>query len=386
MPFIWSAILYGVLTGLGKGAFSGCSGLTSITIPDSVTSIGSYAFYGCSGLTSITIPSSVTSIGGSAFSGCSGLTSVTIGNSVTSIGGSAFSGCSGLTSITIPDSVTSIGDSAFSGCSGLTSVTIPDSMTSIGEYVFYDCDGLVSITIPFVGQKADGSGATHFGYIFGASNYSNNGNYVPETLKEVIITGGASIDDYAFSGCSGLTSIIIPDSVTSIGESAFSGCSRLTIITIPGGVTSIGDNTFSGCSGLTSVTIGEGVKSIGEDAFDNCSGLTDVYYQGDLSGWLEIEFGDYYANPMYYADNLYINGELLQGDIVVPEGTEKIGAYAFYNCDALTSVTIPDSVTSIGEDAFNYGTTIYFQGTIAQWQAIGGETSYTVICTDGYIS
>ena len=117
----------------------------SVVIPSTVTYdgttysvifIGDYAFGGCSGLTSVTIPNSVTSIGGSAFNSCSGLTSVTIPNNVTSIGGSAFYCCSGLTSVTIPNSVTSIGKSAFSGCSGLTSVTIPNSVTSIGDYAF----------------------------------------------------------------------------------------------------------------------------------------------------------------------------------------------------------------------------------------------------------
>ncbi|MEE3404803.1 MAG: leucine-rich repeat domain-containing protein, partial [Acutalibacteraceae bacterium] len=111
------------VTEIGESAFSGCTGLTSITIPDSVTSIGNSAFSGCTGLTSITIPDSVTSIGNYAFSGCTGLTSITIPDSVTSIGSSAFSGCTGLTSITIPDSVISIGDGAFSGCTGLTSIT-----------------------------------------------------------------------------------------------------------------------------------------------------------------------------------------------------------------------------------------------------------------------
>ena len=450
------------VTSIGDYAFYWCSGLTSVTLPDSVTSIGrgafegcsslqfneyddakylgndanpylvlyevadtsvtsfeimaqtkiiyDNAFSGCSGLTSIVIPDSVTSIGRYAFDGCSGLTSITIPDSVTSIGNSAFSGCSGLTSVTIPDSVTSIGYEAFYGCSGLTSVTIGDGVTSIGRDAFEGCSGLTSITIPFVGEKADGTGTTYFGYIFGASEYFDKyGDYVPESLKEVIITGGTSIGERAFSGCSGLTSITIPDSVTSIGEYAFYGCSGLTSITIPDsvtsigeeafsdcsgltsvtigdGVTSIGDYAFSGCSGLTSITIGDGVTSIGWDAFDYCNDLTDVYYQGDLSGWPEIEFSDYSANPMYYADNLYINGQLLQGDIVIPEGTEKIGDYAFNDCSGLTSITIPDSVTSIGEDAFYYGTTIYFKGTVAQWQAIGGETSETVICTDGYIS
>ena len=129
-------------------AFWSCSGLTSITIPNSVTSIGDGTFSGCNGLTSITIPNSVTSIGNVTFNGCSGLTSVTIPNSVTSIGESAFSGCSSLTSITIPNSVTSIGSYAFSVCNGLTSVTIPNSVTIIGIEAFYGCSSLTSITIP----------------------------------------------------------------------------------------------------------------------------------------------------------------------------------------------------------------------------------------------
>ena len=122
-------------------AFSGCSGLTSLTIPSSVTEIGSYAFEDCSGLTSLIIPSSVTSIGWYAFEGCSGLTSLTIPSSVTSIGYYAFSGCSGLTSLTIPSSVTSIDDNAFSGCSGLTSIYVyPEKVPILGTGVFYRCD------------------------------------------------------------------------------------------------------------------------------------------------------------------------------------------------------------------------------------------------------
>ena len=135
------------LTLIGRYAFNSCSGLTSITIPNSVTSIDERAFYGCSALTSITIPNSVTSIGDAAFWGCTGLTSITIPNSVTSIGNFAFRDCSGLTSVIIGDSVISIGDRAFSGCSGLTSIIIPDSVTSIGNRAFLDCTALTSITI-----------------------------------------------------------------------------------------------------------------------------------------------------------------------------------------------------------------------------------------------
>ena len=133
------------VTRIGSGAFSGCSGLTSITIPNSVTNIDDDAFKNCSGLNSITIPNSVTRIGRSAFIGCSGLTSITIPNSVTSIGSSAFQNCSGLTSITIPNSVTNIEDYAFKNCSGLTSITIPNSVTSIGVYAFAKCPELTDV-------------------------------------------------------------------------------------------------------------------------------------------------------------------------------------------------------------------------------------------------
>ena len=213
-----------VCESIGNSAFSSCSSLTSITIPNSVTSIGYGAFEDCSSLTSITIPNSVTSIGDWAFERCSSLMRVTIGNSVTSIGDRAFVECSNLTSVTIPTSVTSIGNSAFGGCSNLTSVTFGENskLTSIGNSAFY--------------------------------------------------------------WCSSLTGITIPDSVTSIGNSAFEGCSSLTSVTIPASVTSIGERAFYNCSRLKSVTIGNSVTSIGSSAFYKCSKLTSVTFE-NTSGW-----------------------------------------------------------------------------------------------------
>ena len=166
------------VTSIGDDAFYWCSGLTSVTIPNSVTSIGSDAFYKCSGLTSITIPNSVTSIGRRAFDSCSGLTSITIPNSVTSIGNQAFYCCSGLTSITIPNSVTSIGSSAFYGCSGLTSVTIPNSVTSIGFYAFDGCSGLTSI-YSYIEEPASVIGSN-----FDSLNYNKATLYVPYGTKD----------------------------------------------------------------------------------------------------------------------------------------------------------------------------------------------------------
>ena len=240
---------------LGYYVFEGCSGLTSLTIPSSVTEIGNWAFFGCSGLTSLTIPSGVTSIGDSAFMGCSGLTSLTIPSGVTSIGYYAFDGCSRLTSLTIPSSVTEIGGYAFSGCSGLTSLTIPSGVTSIGGYAFYDCSGLTSLTIP--------SSVTEIGR-------------------------------YAFYGCSGLINLTIPSGVTEIGSEAFEGCSGLTSLTIPSSVTSIGDWAFEGCSGLTSIYVyPENLPELGFNVFFGCDAKNCTVYvpKGTIDDYKLSKFG-----------------------------------------------------------------------------------------------
>ena len=261
---------------LGNSVFKGCSVLTSVTIPSSVTVIGWNAFEGCSGLTSLIIPSSVTSIHSSAFEGCSGLTSLIIPSSVTSIGTSAFKGCSGLTSLTIPSSVTEIGKSVFEGCSGLTNLTIPSSVTEIGES--------------------------------------------------------------AFEGCSGLTSLTIPSSVTEIGESAFKGCSGLTSLIIPSSVTEIGSYVFENCSGLTSITIPSSVTEIGGAAFKGCSSLINLYYKIDDEIETYLRYGHLYINVKCGIE-YYLNDKKITS-VAIPSTITKLGEYAFQNCRDLTSVYV----------------------------------------------
>ena len=309
------------VTSIGAEAFSDCSGLTSVVVPNSVTEIGSDVFSGCSGLTSVVIPNSVTEIGRGAFSDCSGLTSVVIPNSVTKIGSSAFSGCSSLTSVDIPNSVTALNGWVFKGCSSLTSVDIPNSVTEIGSYAFNECSSLTSVIIP-------------------------------NSVTKICYS--------AFSGCSSLTSVDIPNSVTEIWGEAFSDCSSLTSVVIPSSVTEIYSLAFSECKNLKEVTfecspstltlwyIEDGGKKI-EDIFSGCTLLTNLL----IGRPLEVECRNKHYNIWEY---LYKAIPLSQiTHLTILDGVD-LKKFFYYNDKLkanLTTLKLEENITGFGSYGSN---------------------------------
>ena len=324
-----NTVIPNTVTSIREGAFTDCTGLTSIYIPASVNKIGLNPFIGCSELGTIivdpsntvydsrgncnaiietqtntlvtgckntVIPSDLTGIGSSAFSGCNGLASITIPSSITSIGDGAFWNCSGLTSIEIPSSVTRISYYTFSGCSGLESITIPESITDIAGWSFMDCAALKTIHIP---------------------------------------SGITKIDICAFSGCSSLTSIVIPAGVDTIRRGAFNGCSSLTSINIPAGVTLIEDGAFSYCSSLTGLTLPSGIDFIAPRLVEECSSLESINIPSRVDSIGEFAFA----------------GCSSLKSITVPQGVTTIYFSTFYDCKSLSYLSLPSTVNKISRSS-----------------------------------
>ena len=382
---------------IGYGAFFICDNLASVTIPNSVTSIGAVAFSGCSSLEPVTVPSSVTNIGYTAFAGVPtvnyaddkgflyadfehtqliGYTgtsdAVEIPNDVTSIAAGAFANNSNVTSVKIPSSVTDIGYDAFYGVPSITyfgtatdspwgagrntaddfviengvltgytgpggDVEIPTGVTSIGEGAFQYCDGLTSVTIP---EGVTSIGNHAFQYCDGLTSVT-----IPNSVT--------TIGDAAFMRCNNLTSVTISESVTSIGEDTFYYCVNLSSVNIPDGVTSIGNDAFCGCTNLSSLTIPNSVTSIGYDAFWL---MNDIIYYGSAEGspWGALTINGIIDGGFVYEDeaktilSAYIG---LGGDVTIPNKVTRIDDFAFYSNKNITSITIPSSVSSIGNQA-----------------------------------
>lgn len=346
------------VTTIGEKAFSGCYALREITLPNSITSIGDYAFYDCR-LSEITIPNSVISIGDYAFAENYFTNKITLGDSVATIGAYAFCHADPeiwseeddlnededeetevdlsryLTELVIPNSVTSIGKNAFWGYSKLATLTLGASVSSIGEDAFGECGSLTDLII------ADGDTELTFPKNIFTSYY--------DSPIRTLYMGRNLAGSYPWD--SNLNTVIIGDQVTELSDNIFQGCKNLTEINLSGSITTIGQYAFEGCSGITSVTIPASVTKIGTHAFYRCNALDEVITPS-LEAWLDIEFGNQYANPLQNASKFIADGTTVRR-MTLPEGTERINAYAFFNYESLVSVNFPAGVKSVGNEAFS---------------------------------
>ena len=331
------------VTAIGEGAFLRCPRLASVDIPNSVTSIGDYAFEECTGLTSIVIPNSVTGIGRQAFMDCTGLTSIDIPNSVTAISSYAFYNTAWYDNQ--PDGMVYAGMVAYRYKGTMpsgTNMTLKEGTLGIAVCAFMECTGLTSIVIP--------NSVTEIGVL---------AFYDCPVLTSIVVESGnprydsrnncnAIIETASNTLIAGCKNTIIPNSVTEIGYGAFECCTGLTSIDIPNSVTKIGEYAFEFCSGLIGIVIPNSVTEIGDEAFDFCPGLTSIV----------VESG----NPRYDSRNNCnaiietASNTLIAGckNTIIPNSVTAIGDYAFEGCNGLTSIDIPNSVTTIGDFAF-YG-------------------------------
>ena len=427
---------------IGAMAFYNCKSLESISINEksNIVSIGDKTFYGCESLTSIAFPKAVTTFGASVLEGCTSLTSLEapfvgankeggenahlgylFGSSnnagvpaslesvrltnANNVGAAAFSGCTGIVDVVLDKGISIIGNSAFKGCTGLVEIVVPSSVSNIGSKAFEGCTSLESLTIPFVGASKEEARSYYLGYIFGASKYQENPEFVPASLKEVVVTYAKTIEANAFWGCSNLTDVTVEGTVERIGAGAFEGCESMESMTLPfvgassnakeaytyfgyifGGTsytenylavpetlksveitnaTRIESNAFAGCASIENIEFSDSVATIGESAF------YDTAFYNDDANW---------TDGVLYMNNILVTvKEDFTGACTIKSNVVYIAEAAFKDCEGLTEVFIPKSVTCIDKAAFVGCVNLEaatFENAVKGWQA--GSTALSV--------
>ncbi len=366
---IKTATVNNTVTEISYGAFSGCSALESVAMPEGLVGIGCSAFKD-SGLKSVALPSTVQFIDEEAFANCKSLTSVSLNDGLEKIFQEAFIN-SGITSVVIPDSVTDIRNNAFCNCDSLTNVVIGKGITVLDSETFCNCDALVEFYVPanvefFSAYEV--SGCSNLERIIIDSN-----NPVYSSKDGVLFNKNGTRLISCPDGKKG--AYTIPDGVTSISNSAFDNAAKITSVVIPEGVTTVDMHTFMGCTALQSVTLPSTIESIQNNAFEDCSSLQEIYITENIS-WMAwdafrgctalkaINVSE--ANANYASQNgiLYDKSKTtlmlapsgMEGEVVVPQGTTEIQSFA--ECDKITSIVLPEGVTSIGGEAFNNCTSL----------------------------
>ena len=325
-----------------KDNFKGCSSLTSVTIGNGVQNISEGSFSGCTSLEKITLPFVGVSEQYTHFGAIFGINKNNFKSKVKDnfIAYNTFIPKS-LQTVEITGS-NDISDYAFSHCYDLTEIIIGNDVKNIGFGAFTFCTSLTKLSLPYVAS---------LGQAFGAFQLTVSAGYVSTSLKTVVITGDRDIDRETFAYCENLESVIISGNVTNIEGHAFWNCNALKEVTLGDSVKSIAINAFAGCSALTEITLPSTLEVVEMSAFSACNALTKVNYTGTVDEWAQISFGDIYANPLFYAGNLYLNDDLVT-NIEFTTAT-KISNDTFVNCGDLSQVIIGDSVASIDENAFN---------------------------------
>lgn len=354
--------------------------VTEVILQEGVTSIGNYAFFRCKSLTSVSVPSTITYIGKYAFYECAKLTSFYIPEGVTYIGLDAFEDCQRIKEFTVPHTVTYIGSEAFrtnwlydTKCATL--YVHEDSAAHL--YALNHDSSYVLTKHTYEAHRCTVCNHIEAGFeVFSGTTGSCTWSLDNETLiltisgtgamedyhaqitppwgrniKSVVIEEGVThIGAFAFNNCTALTSVTMGETLTSIGEQAFGKCAALSELTFGKSLRTIGKYAFSNCSALSTVTFNEAITTIYDNAFSSCSNLKGVYIT-DLTAWCKISFNSLYANPLYYAEHLYLNGELTT-ELIIPEEITEIKDYAFAGCTSLHDLVFPASVTAIGQSAF----------------------------------